>query len=262
MYKHKIQIVLILVAIFGISCATASEATEDSSLPNETVNVQAELEKAEELFKQREDTAKLEKAVKTLQAARNPNNRNFEVEWKYSQYNYFLGKRSKSEKDQIKAFEEGEKAGKIASRVEPKKPDGYFWYAANLGEQAKISPVTVGAVKVDDIKEAMLKVVEIQPDYQGASAYDGLARIELETSGVIGNGTPEKAAEYAEKGVELEKNNSNLRITLAKAYLALDRDADARKQLEYVLKMEPDPGYKVEYEANVEEANKLLKEKF
>lgn len=261
MYKHKIQIVLLLVSFLGISCATASEATDDSAMPNETVNISAELEKADKLFEQRKDLAKLKEAITTLERARNPNKRNFEVEWKYAQYNYFLGKNLENEKEKLEAFEKGEKAAKIASRVEPKKPDGYFWYAANLGEQAKIAPVTVGAVKVDDIKEAMQKVVEIQPDYQGASAFDGLARIELETSGMLG-GSAEKAAEYAEKGIEIEKDNSNLRLTLAKAYLVLNRDGDAKKQLEYVLNMKPDPGYQLEYEQNLEEAKKMLKEKF
>lgn len=261
MTHFRNYLIITIVFLSGLllsSCASASEATIDSAM--DPVDLAAELDKADRLFQQREDIAKLSEAVKILRRARNPNKRNFEVEWKFAQYNYFLGKQLENEKDKLKAFEAGEKAGKLASRIDPKKPDGYFWYAANLGEQAKISPLTVGITKVDDIREALQKVIEIDPGYQSASAYDGLARIELET-GMIG-GKAEKAAEYAEKGLEIDKDNSNLHLTLAKSYLALDRDRDARKHLLQIKQMKPDKNYELEYQKNLEEAEKLLRKKF
>ena len=66
--------------------------------------------------------------------------------------------------------------------MEPDKPDGYFWYGANLGELARRSPITVGIKSVADIQQAMNKVIEIDPGYQKASAYDALAQIELQTT--------------------------------------------------------------------------------
>lgn len=254
-------ITIVFALILTTSCASSSVAIDDQTAKKETVDVSTELKKADELFKQRTDIDKLREAVKIINSARNPNQRDFEVEWKYAQYNYFLGKQSDKEKEKEKAFDEGEVAGKIAARMEKEKPDGYFWYAANLGEKAKLSPLTVGLTKVDDIREAMQKVIELQPDFQGASAFDALARIELATD-LVGGGKREKAVEYAEKGLEYNKDNSNLRLTLASAYIAVDRDAEAKKQLEYVLTMKPDPGYLPEYEANLAEAKKMLAEKF
>jgi tetratricopeptide (TPR) repeat protein len=253
-------ITITFLLLLTLSCASSSEATEESATAQKNVNVPETLKKADDLFQQREDLAKLREAVKTLSAARHSDNRNFEVEWTYSKYNYFLGKQAESDKEIDAAFKEGEKAAQIASRIAPNKPEGYFWFAANLGEAAKRSPMTVGLKRVDEIREAMRKVIEIQPDYQGASAYDGLARIELET-GIIG-GKTEKAIEYLEKGLELEKNNSNLRLNLAKAYLRVDRNPEAKKQLEYVVKMEPDAEYKVEYQENLKEAKRLLESRF
>ncbi len=249
-----------LFILLTLSCASTSEATDDSQVARKDVNVPETMKKAAELFAQREDLTKLREAVKTLSQARHSDNRNFEVEWTYSKYNYFLGKQAESDKEIDAAFKEGEKAAQIASLIEPNKPEGYFWFAANLGEAAKRSPMTVGLKRVDEIRDAMRKVIEIQPDYQGASAYDGLARIELET-GIIG-GKTEKAIEYLEKGLELEKNNSNLRLNLAKAYLRVDRDKEAKEQLEYVVKMEPDADYKVEYQTNLKEAKRLLETRF
>ena len=249
-----------LFILLTLSCASSSEATDDAATARKDVNIPEIQKKADELFQQREDLAKLREAVKTLNQARHADSRNYEVEWNFSKYNYFLGKQAESEKEIDAAFKEGEKAAQIAMRMEPNKPDGYFWFAANLGEAAKRSPLTVGLKRIDEIRDAMKKVVEIQPDYQGASAYDGLARIELET-GLVG-GKTEKAIDYLEKGLELEKNNSNIRLNLAKAYLRVDRDSEAKKQLEYVVNMKPDEDYKFEYEANLKEAKRLLESRF
>lgn len=253
---------LITISVFSIllaGCASQVE-TEPSVKPEDAVRITETLAQAEALFRQREDISKLRDAVRMLGRVRTPDHRNYEVEWKFSKYNYFLGRQSDNEKESETALEDGLQAGRIASRIEPKKPDGHFWYGANLGEQAKKSPVTVGIRAVDEIREAMRKVIEIQPDYQGASAYDALAQIEL-TTGLFG-GKAEKAVEYLEKALELEKENTYIRLHLAEAYLAVGKEAEARKQLEHLLNMQPHPDYTVEYKETTEKAKKLLETRF
>ena len=253
----------ITIALLSFSIgACASKAESESAPPPVSAAVIGEtVTKCDALFKERGDLAKLREAVKQLASARNPDARNYEVEWKFAKFNYFLGKHSPDEKEKEKAFEDGKTAGRIASRMEPNKPDGYFWYGANLGEQAKMSPVTVGVKSVDDIKEAMNKVIELDPKYQNASAYDGLAQVELSTAGMMG-GKPEKAVELLEKALTIENNNSYLHLHLAEAYLATGKKDEARKQLEYVLKMKPNPDYLPEYTETLEKAKKLLETKF
>ncbi len=243
-----------------VSCASKAES-ESVIAPENTALIGETLTKCDTLFKEREDLAKLREAVKSLAAVRNPDRRNYEVEWKFAKYNYFLGKHTTDQKEKEKVFEDGKKAGQIASRLETNKPEGYFWYAANLGEQAKISPVTVGVKSLDDIKEAMNKVVEIQPDYQSASAYDALAQVELNTAGLMG-GKPEKAVEYLEKALTINKENTYLYLHLAEAYIATGKKDEAKKQLEYLLKMKPNPDYMPEYNESIAKAKKLLETKF
>jgi len=259
MRKFYRFITIALLSFWLISCASKVETEPAGKKP--TGSPAEAIAKAEALFKEREDVSKLREAVQTLAAARDMDNRNYELEWKFSRFNYFLGKQSTDDKESAKAFEEGVAAGKIASRMEPEKPDGYFWYGANLGEQAKRNPVTEGLKSVKDIREAMNKVIEIQPDYQAASAYDALAQIELK-SGFLGGGNPKKAVEYLEKALELEKDNTYIYLHLAQAYLAVDREADAKKQLDYLLKMKPKPEYIPEYKETTEEAKELLKTRF
>lgn len=251
---------ILVLASFAVSCSSRAETETPKAAVSAAAIVEA-LTRSAELFGQREDVTKLREAVRTLGAVRNPDGRNYEVEWKFARYSYFLGRQTGDEKERDKAFEDGKLAGRIASRVEPGKPEGYFWFAANLGEQAKLSPVTVGLKAIDDIREAMNKVIEIDPKYQGASAYDALAQIELSTAGMMG-GKPEKAVELVEKGLGIEKNNTYLYLRAAEAYLAVGKKAEARKHIDHLLKMPPDPEYLIEYRESVEKAKKMLEARF
>lgn len=248
--------VITLCLQFGCSTTDAIEPER----PRVTAEaIAAALTQSAGLFKQREDLAKLREAVEHLRKARDYKQRNFEVEWQFAKYNYFLGKQSKDEKESNGAFEEGRDAGKIASGLEPAKPEGYFWYAANLGELSRKNMLT-GIRSIDEVRGSMQKVVEIQPSYQDSSAFDVLAQIELETR--LYGGKAEKAVELLEKALETEKNNMNIHLHLGEAYLAMKKEAEARKQLEKVIAMKPNPDYLIECREAVEKAKKLLETRF
>ncbi|HNQ16388.1 MAG TPA: tetratricopeptide repeat protein [Pyrinomonadaceae bacterium] len=253
-------ITILAAALTAASCASEAH-TEDSVQNADPAAVSAAISTAEDLFRQREDLDKLREAIRILGAARNPNRRNYEVEWKFAKFSYFLGKQTKDDGESERAFELGKQAGRIASRIEPGKPDGHFWFGANLGEQARKSPVTVGIKAVDDIREAMNTVIGIDPRYQGASAFDALAQVELSTTGMMG-GKPEKAVEYLERALQFQNDNANVHLHLADAYAAVGRKPEGRRQLELLLKMSPNPEYAIEYREAAEQAKKRLETKF
>jgi len=262
MYKREYQLLVVFTILLLSSCASVGSADDEFANPKPEIVPSEALPKAESLYAQRKDLEKVREAIKLLEKARDPEKRNFEVEWKFAQYSYFLGSReSVDETEAEKVLKRGLSAANIAKRMEPDKPDGYFWYAAILGNQAKRSPVTVGVVSVKKIRAAMNKVIEIDPNYQGASAYDGLGQLELGTRGLAG-GSAEKAVEYLEKALELNKENSYIRLHLGEAYLAVNKDAEAKKHLRYVLSMKPDPDFIPEYEEAKAKAKKLLEQKF
>ncbi len=258
--KVYILITIVITLWLQIGCASRVE-TQTVPIDDSSTTISEALARSENLFAQRDDIEKLREAVQTLSKVRNPNTRNFEVEWKFAKYNYFLGKIEPEEKDAEKAFEKGRDAGRIASRVDPARADGHFWYGANLGELSRISPITVGLKSIDDIREAMSAAIAIQPEYQGASAYDALGQLELATQ-QFGGGKAEKAVEYLEKGLALNSQNSNIRLHLAEAYLALDKDAEAKKYLNSLLQMKPNPDYLPEHQAAVTKAKKLIESRF
>ena len=252
------KLITFVITLYLLSaCSGASEPETTAQKPPVPTELFAESDK---LFDQRQDLSKLREAIANLTRARRQNAKNFDVEWRLAKYNYYLGRHSQDAKEKEKAFEDGKDLGKLALKTEPGKPDGHFWYAANLGEQSNRSPIAVGAASIGEIRQAMNRVIELQPNYEMASAYDVLGQLEIGTK-LVG-GSVETAAELFEKGIELEKFNGEMRIHLAEAYLTLDRNADAKKQLEFVLQMKPNPAYLPEYSQQVEKAKKLLDTRF
>ena len=253
-----IAIVITLCLFDG--CASRAETNYDTPNASRT-SVRESLDEADRLFSQRTDIENLRKAVRIVGALRTPDERNFEVEWKYAKYCFFLGKVEKDQDKAAELFEKGRAAGAIAARVQSDRPDGHFWFAANLGELARISPLTVGLKSVDDIRNSMEKVIAIEPGYQGASAFDALGQLEMATR-LFKGGKTEKAVEYYEKGIALSPDNSNIRLHLAEAYLVLKRDAEARKQIDTILSMKPNPEFVGEHQVVVDKAKELLSKNF
>lgn len=258
--QHLYILITIVITSYLHTACTNSSASETPAPAALAEEIAAARSTAEQLFAERSDLAKLREAVKLLGKVRNPDQRDYGVEWTFARYNYFLGRHTGDAAEAEKAFTTGRDAAKIAMNVNPSRPEGHFWYGANFGELCKRSPVTVGIRYVGEVREAMKRVIEIDPPYQGASAFDVLGQIELATR--IKDGTAEKAAEYLEKGVEYEKQNSSLRLHLAEAYRALRKDAEAKKQLEIVLKMQPLPDYAPEHDETLARAKQLLETKF
>ncbi|CAN5659781.1 hypothetical protein BH24ACI3_BH24ACI3_11910 [soil metagenome] len=259
--RRELCILFVIVITLCLQPSCSSEAVGETDADSAAIGPPPErIAEADGLFAERADLNKLREAVALLESLRNPSARYYEVEWKFSKYSLFLGRRLENESQKEGVFKKGRAAGLIASRMEPEKPDGHFWSGANLGELSKLSPVTVGIKSRDDIRETMNEVIEIQPDYHGASAYDALAQLELATR--IYGGKAEKAVEYLEKGLAISPANSKIKTDLAEAYLGVRRKGDARKQIDEVLKMEPNPDYVLEHNEAVEKAKRLRKKYF
>lgn len=256
-YKF-IAIVITLCLLVG--CAKQVQTSENPPRIGRQQIEQA-LSESESLFKKREDIENLRQAVAALGRARDPDNRDYEVEWKFAKYCYFLGKAEPDQAKATEAFERGRDAGRIAERVGNERPDGHFWFAANLGELARMSPVTVGIKSVDEIRESLEKVISIDPSYQGASSYDALGQLEMGTRTFKG-GSAEKAIEYYKRGIELAPTNSNTRLHLAEAYLALKRDNEARTELDHLIAMKADQEFALEHAAAVAKAKELISKNF
>ena len=210
---------------------------------------------ADALYSQREDLSKVRLGIAVLWQARLADEGNYEVAWKLAKLNYYFGLHSTDDRERDSAFREGVDAGRIAVQLQDDKADGHFWLGANYGGSAEFS-VLSGLAYFEDIRREMEKVVQLDERYEGGSAYMALGQLYLKAPKILG-GDKQKAVGYLEKGLRFGGNNSLLRLHLAEAYHALHRDQEARKEIDFILKMTPNPNYLPEYKEAVEQAKKL-----
>jgi tetratricopeptide (TPR) repeat protein len=241
-----------LLALVISGCRTQQAVTE---APVEKVSVPNLIAQADKLYAQREDLARLREGLSILRRARTAESGNYDVLWRIGQYDYYLGAHTQDKEERDRAFNEGIEAGKIAVQLQDGKPEGHFWLGANYGGVAQTS-LLGGLAAIDDIREQMNAVLRTDEGYQSASAYMVLGQVELEAGRMMGD--PETAVEYLEKGLKLAPNNALLRLRLAQAYARVNRRDDARKQLDAILKLTPEPNYLPEHKEATDEARKML----
>ena len=244
---------LLALSIMAGSCQKPSSQANIPSAPvRSAADVVAE---ADQLYAGRADLTKVREAVVALRQAQADDSTNYDLAWRLAKFNYYLGAHTTESSEKEKSFHDGIEAGKLAVKLQDGKPDGHFWLGANYGGSAKLS-VLAGLSDFEDIKREMETVLKLDEKYQSGSAYMALGQLYLEAPRILG-GDAQKAVDYLEKGVRIGPDNALMRWHLAAAYVQLHRDADARKEIDYLLAMKPAAGYEPEYEEAVAEVRKL-----
>lgn len=250
--KLELLLIVIALAMAGISCRKAAIANVDRPAGRPSTEAIAE---AEQLYAGRADLVKVRQGLVVLRQAQADGQANYDLAWQLSKFNYYLGAHSPDSTEQGKAFHDGIEAGKLAVKLQDGKPDGHFWLGANYGGNAKIS-MLAGLSDFNDIRHEMETVIKLDEGYQSGSAYLALGQLYLEAPGFLGGDT-QKAIQYLEKGLKLGPDNALLRAQLAAAYVEAHRNEDARKQIDAVVAMKPEAGSEPEYNEAVAEVKKL-----
>ncbi len=243
---------VLLLTGFAVSCGSQPEQPIIAG----TGNTAESIAQADKLYAERADLARVREGLARLRGVQAAEPSNYEAAWRLARMYYFLGEHTQDTTERDKAFEDGIKAGREAVKLQDNKPEGHFWLGANLGGQAQHSALS-GFSSANDIRREMQKVISLDEGFMSGSAYMALARVDLEIPPVMG-GDPKRAVELLEKGLKFGENNAPLRYYLAQGYLKLKRNEDARKQLETILNMQPDPNYVPEHNDAVEKARQLM----
>src|SRR5215217_2273067 len=247
---------LFSVVLGGVACNNGASDSPANTGGSDAKMAAEKIAEAEPLYEGREDMTKARTAVTALRQAHAADYGNYEAAWKLARAAFYVGDRTDVETERDAMFKEGIDAGKAAVQLQPNKPDGHFWLGANYGGQAAHSTLS-NLSSFQDIKGEMDSVLKIDESYQGYSAYLGLGRLYLQAPKLMG-GDRLKAVEYLEKGVKLNPNNTLMRYHLAEAYEANNRNAEAKKQIETLMAITPNPKYVAEHKKAVENAKKLL----
>ena len=211
---------------------------------------------ADALYDGREDLNKARGAVASLRQAVTADYGNYDAAWKLARACFYVAEHTDNDAERDDMFRAGTDAGKAAVALQPNKPDGHFWLGANYGGAAAHSTIA-NLSSFQDIKNEMDTVLKLDESFQGYSAYLGLGRLYLQAPRILGGDTS-KAIEYLEKGVKLSPNNTMMRFDLAQAYANAHRNAEAKKQIDALMAVKPDPKYLPEHKEALAKAQKLL----
>jgi hypothetical protein len=208
------------------------------------------------LYRQREDSAKAQRAVEIWNTRLTSNPRDFESAWKLARAEYWLGTQGPDDGRRA-ALERGTDAGRTASMLDPSRPEGFFWMAANMGALAESYGLRQGLKYRGPIKDALEHVLMIDPAFQKGSADRALGRWYFKVPGLFG-GSKTKSVEHLQKSLTYDPNSSASHYFLAETLLDMGRKDEGRAELRKVLDAPIDPEWAPEDRDFKEKARRLL----
>jgi tetratricopeptide (TPR) repeat protein len=183
----------------------------------------------------------------------------FEAAWKLARANYWLGGHA-AEGEQRALFEDGIAAAKAAIARQPGHPEGHFWLAANMGALAESFGLRQGIKYRRPIKEALERVLAIDPGFQQGSADRALGRWYYKVPRLFG-GSNKEAEKHLRASLQYNPNSTASHFFLAEVLLDDGRAAEARGELQKVLDAPLDPAWMPEDQEFKEKARALLAKK-
>ena len=212
------------------------------------------------LYRERTTLAKAREASNIWSERLTKNPKDFESAWKLARATYWLG----GHEDQAArraALERGVEAGRQAIVLEPTRPEGYFWMAASMGSLAESFGMRQGLTYRTPIREAVEKVLQIDPAYQNGSADRALGRWYYKVPGLFG-GSKKKSEEHLRKSLTYDQQSTASRFFLAETLLDEGKKDEGRATLQKVLDAPLDPDWTPEdREFKQQAAERLKKEK-
>jgi tetratricopeptide (TPR) repeat protein len=191
------------------------------------------------LFAQREDPGRAE-AAEAIWKARLP--QTFEVAWKNARADYWIGGHAADETSRRAALERGVDAGTRAIELDSKRPEGYFWRAANMGALAESFGVMNGLKFRGRIRSDLETVLRMDRAWQQGSADRALGRWYEKVPALFGGSDKEAEAHYRASLKYNAESTASLYF-LAELLIRKKRLPEARQLLQQVLNAPIDPDW-------------------
>jgi hypothetical protein len=209
------------------------------------------------LYAQRAVLQSAREAADIWQSRLQQNAKDFESAWKLARARYWLGGHAPD--DQRRAFlDQGIAAARAAIALEPEKPEGHFWLAANMGALAESFGLRQGLKYRGDIKSELLTVLRLDPAFQQGSADRALGRWYFKVPGLFG-GSSSKSEEHLRRSLTYNPSSSASLFFLAETLIGSNRKQEARTLLEQLLAAPVDPEWAPEDREFKDKASVLVK---
>ena len=223
-----------------------------------TASVRAqEVVDPDRLYADRAQLASVVEAARIWEARLVKDPRDFESAWKLARACYWLGGHVALD-DRRKQFERGIEAANKAVALHPNRAEGHFWLAADMGAMAEGFGLRAGIKYRGPIKKALETVLMIDPGFQQGSADRALGRWYLKVPRLFG-GSKDKSVEHLKRSLGYDANSTATHFFLAETYLDMDKNDEARRELQAVLGAPLNPEWTPEDKEFKEKAAALLK---
>ena len=211
------------------------------------------------LYKNREDLANAKRAADIWAARLAANARDFDSACRLSQARYWLGTNGLPEAERKPALEAGITAARAAIALNPNRPDGHFWLAANMGALAESYGMRQGIKYRGQIKDALLTTLKLDPAFLDGSADRALGRWYFKVPGLFGGSNKESEA-HLRKSLTYNPNSIISHIFLAETLADMGKKDDARKEAQAAIDAPVDPNWAPEDRRFKEQAKRLIRE--
>ena len=156
----------------------------------------------------------------------------FDARWQLARIDYWLGGHA-PEKDRRTYLEQGVTAAQDAARLQPQRPEGHFWTAANMGALAEGFGMRSGLKYRKAIRQALETVLRLDPAYMEGSADRALGRYYHKVPGWLG-GSRTKAEQHLRTSLTYNPDSTISHYFLAELFIDAGRLDDARAELRRV----------------------------
>ncbi len=246
------------IIIFSLGLLIAGFSFSQVTSPNP--NLPAKIQQAEQLYAEREDLSKVETAINLLNEVLTEDPKSFEAATRLAEYYYFLGKRA-PQSQRLDILQHGIDVSRKVIELQPGRPDGYFWLATNLGIYGETKGLFSSMGQRKEVRANFQKAAQLDETFYGGGPLRGLGRWDYRVPGWLG-GDKKRSAQELQRALQIAPGNSLTKLYLAETLLDLGKKQEARKQLEEILTMTPDPRWAVEHKENLQEAKGLLQKHF
>jgi tetratricopeptide (TPR) repeat protein len=211
------------------------------------------------LYQDRENLASARQATEIWESRLKANARDFESAQKLSKARYWLGTNGLPEAERKGALEAGIAAARTAIAIDPKRPEGHFWLAANMGALAESFGMRQGIKYRGQIKDALLATLKIDPGFQDGSADRALGRWYFKVPGLFG-GSNKRSEEHLRKSLTYDPDSVISHLFLGDTLADLGRRDEARKEYQAAIDAPFDPEWTPEDRRFKEQARRLLQQ--
>jgi hypothetical protein len=125
-------------------------------------------------------------------------------------------------------------AARTAITLQPTRPDGHFWLAANMGALAESFGLSQGLKYRKAIKAELEEVLRLDPGYAAGSADRALGRWHFKVPGLFG-GSNEKSEQHLRASLTYDPQSTASWFFLGETLEDMGRKADAKAAFQKVL---------------------------